>query len=686
MPFYLLASAPLPFLGEIVILFVLGAFIAYLCHRIHLVPIAGFLLTGMFIGPHALGLVEDLELVDMLAEVGVILLLFTIGIEFSLEKLARISRAIFVGGGLQVGVTVGLVTALLAALGVGVQEGIYTGCLVALSSTAVVLGLLADRGETDTPPGQLSLAVLIFQDLAIVVMVMLVPLLSGTGGSTIDILIALAQALLVVGVVVFLARKIVPRLLTYVAEARRQEIFVMAVAAICFGTAWLTSLVGVSLALGAFLAGLVVSESQYSEHALSEILPFRTIFSAVFFISVGMLLDVGFLVERPLLIIGMTLFVLLLKALVTAGAVFTLGYPTRVATIAALGLSQVGEFSFVLERAGRAVELTPAGMGETGSQTFIAVAVLLMLVTPMLLQAGHVLGQWMQDRLPRRPSGPEDQAAPAVEEPLEDHVVIVGYGPAGRRLVQVLEKTDIPFVLIEMNPRSVREARAEGKHVLYGDASRPYILEEAGIKRAKLCTIVINDAAAARRIAEMAHFENPTLQIIARTRYATDIEALQEAGADIVVPEELEASIRILAHVLAGYMVPREDIDEFAEELREKDYLTFRSDVQEAHLMVLEGLDEEGLHTRVVAVRKGAPAERKTLGDLHLRKDYDLTVLAVRRGGRTIGNPSGDFRLQAEDRLVLVGSSDHFAACADLFRETSRPDGKFGLRTGDLFE
>lgn len=671
-----LAAGPtLPFLGELVALFLAAALIAYLCHRIHLVPIAGFLVTGAIVGPGLLGLVEDQELIDMLAEVGVILLLFTIGLEFSLEKLSRIGRAIFVGGGLQVAGTVALVAGLAAAFGVGGAAGVYTGCLVALSSTAIVLGLLADRAEMDTPLGRLSLAILIFQDLAIIVMVLLVPVLSGGGESPLGVLGALVQAVALVAAVVLLARKVVPPVLGRVAETRRQEIFILAVVAICFGTAWLTSLVGVSLALGAFLAGLVVSESHYAEHALSEILPFRTVFNAVFFVSVGMLLDLGFVLANPLLILGAAAAVLVVKTLLTAGSVLALGYPMRVAGGAALTLSQIGEFSFVLERAGRAAGLSPASLGATGEQVFIAVTVLLMLATPFLVQAGPKAGEWLQGSLlGRLGAGDIDPATDGAATPLEDHVVIVGYGPAGRHLAGVLKQREIPFVVVEMNPQSVHELKEEGTHrVLYGDASRPHILEAAGIARAKLCAVVINDARAARRITQLAHHENPTLQLVVRTRFLAEVEPLHAAGAEVVVPEELEATVRIFAHVLRAYLLPQGEIRRHERALRADDYQLLRggpgSDLGEAQQMVLEGLTDEGLHIRAVAVRPGAPAAGQTLEALSLRRAHHITVLTVRRDHQTISAPAGDFQIEAGDRLVLMGTAARFEQCGGLFRE-----------------
>ena len=660
-------AVTLPFLNELVALLVASVAIAYVCLRLRLVPIAGFLLAGVAIGPHALGIVSDPALVDTLAEVGVILLLFTIGVEFSLTHLARLKRAILVGGSVQVGLTIGIVAGGLAAFGVSWATGVYTGFLVALSSTAIVLGLLAERAETDTPAGRLAVAILVFQDLAIVGMVLLVPILAGQGGTPAAIALVFGKAAALVAAVLVLARRGVPWILETVARTRRQELFLLTVVAVCFGTAALSSLAGVSLALGAFLAGLVVSESRYSEQALSDVLPLRTLFNAVFFVSVGMLLDVRFLVSNPILVLVAAVAVVVVKVATGGLGVLAVGYPVRIAAAVGLALAQIGEFSFVLERAGRAAGLSPAGLGASGEQAFIASTVLLMLLTPALLGAGPRLGTALaatrMHRFGAEPTEPEP-----VEAHLEDHVVVVGYGPAGQHLVRVLRETGIPFVVVEMNPESVADLQAAGVRALYGDSTRPHLLEAAGIERAKLAVVVISDAAAAARTVHQARALNPTIQLVARVRFLGDVEALTQAGADIVVPEEMETTVRIFSHVLGAYMIAPDEIDRQVRILRDEDYGVLRGSIQEAHLMVLQGLDEDGMHTRAVAVRPGAPAAGRTLEELALRRAHQITVLAVRRGAATTASPDGRFRVEAGDRLVLVGTAERFLAAADLFR------------------
>ncbi|MEP1306837.1 MAG: cation:proton antiporter [Balneola sp.] len=667
-------AVSLPFLNEIVALFLVSVVIAFLCYKIKLVPIVGFLIAGVIIGPNALGLVQDQELVDMLAEIGIILLLFTIGIEFSLEKLARIRSAIFIGGGLQVLLTVVSVVGIFLLLNIDWKIGIYTGFLVALSSTAIILGLLSEQNKTDTPTGRLSLAVLIFQDFAIIAMVLLIPLLSGESGSTVDILLVLGKAVLLIIGIIVLARKIVPWILEKVAQTRRQELFLLTVMAICFGTAALTNLADVSLALGAFLAGLVVSESHYSDHALSEILPLKTIFNAVFFVSVGMLLDVKFVIEYPLLLLGIASGVLLLKFILSSVSLLVLGYPIRIAAASGIVLAQIGEFSFVLERAGRKAGLEPGGYGEIGSQIFIAVSVILMLLTPLFLKISPKVGELLS-KTPLKKLGEKRKknSESKTSITLEDHVILVGYGPAGRNLARILTETNIQFIVIEMNPKSVNEMNELGINAIYGDATRAHILEHAQIEQAKLCVIAINDPDANPRIIKLAKYLNPTLQVIVRTRYLAQAEAMQIAGADIVVPEEMETTVRLFSNVLSAYMIPEPEIQQHIRELRAEDYQIMRGSIQEAHLMVLQGLDEQGLHTRAVIVREGSYAAGKTLAELKLRNEFEITVLTVQRGEKNTGNPAGSFMLEAGDRLVMVGLASRFAEAAEIFREEKPP-------------
>jgi len=570
-----------PFLPEVVALFVAGAAIAYVCHRLGLVPIAGFLIAGVVIGPHALGLVKDQALVDAAAEVGVILLLFTIGIEFSLEKLARIKRLIFGGGGLQVVLASLAALGLLTCFGVSWKAALFTGFLVSLSSTAIVLKLVGERGETETPQAQVALGLLIFQDLAIIVMVLLVPMLGGKGGGGGDIAWALLKAAAIIALVLLVARRLMPRLLEMVARTCSPELFLLTIIAVCFGTAYLTNLAGVSLSLGAFLAGLLVSESRFSHHALGEILPLEILFSATFFVSVGMLLDLHFLATHLAVVLLGIVAVLLVKLMTTMVAVRALGYPLPVAAASGLMLAQVGEFSFVLERAGRESGLTPAGLGDAGSQAFIATTVVLMVATPGLM----ALGTRVAGRLEKRREAVVVEDAPDASPPdrfadLENHVVVAGYGQAARRLVRALHSSGIPYVITTLSPSGANEAEAEGLPVLRGDYAKRHTLEWARVDRARTMVVADDDVAMVQRVAAVARPLNPALRIVVRTRYMAEIDALRAAGADVVVAEELESSVALYAELVRDHGVPAEQVEAHEAALRSGGYRALRGQAE----------------------------------------------------------------------------------------------------------
>ncbi|CAA9586501.1 MAG: Inner membrane protein, KefB/KefC family [uncultured Truepera sp.] len=549
------------FFTEVTVLLVISAIIAYICFRLGLVPIIGFLVAGVLIGPNALGLVRDAELIDAAAELGVIFLLFTIGIEFSLAQLARIRRLIFVGGGLQVGVTVALVTGLLALFGVDWRVGVFTGCLVALSSTAIVLKLFEAKGGTGSPIGNVSLGVLIFQDLAVVVMVLVIPMLGEGGGSALGFSWALLKAGGLIVVVLTLATRVMPHILEAVARTCSPEIFLLTIVAICLGTAYITSLAGVSLSLGAFLAGLLVSESRFGQQALGEILPLQIIFSAAFFISVGLLLDLGFVVMNLPLVLAAILGVLVIKTLVTTGAARLLGYPLSVALPAGFLLAQVGEFSFVLERAGREVGLSPAGLGEAGAQTFIATTVLLMGATPFLGQ----IGRRVKTSLPTPQAPAAETLDPSAFAGLQNHVIIAGYGDVARRLTGVLGRTQTPFVIVTLSPTGATEAEEREHHAVRGDYAKASVLSAVGLARARLLVVADDDPAMTLRVISVVRGLAPELYLVGRTRTHAQALALKQAGANAVISDEYAVTERLITDVLEGVGLTSEDAQRYAE-------------------------------------------------------------------------------------------------------------------------
>lgn len=594
---HVIAAGAVPgFFDEVVALLVASALVAYLCHRLRVTPIVSFLVTGMLIGPHALGLVRDPALIEAAAEVGVVLLLFTIGVEFSLAKLGRIRRLIFLGGGLQVALSVAVVAGLVRLAGASWQTGVFTGFLVALSSTAIVMKLLSSRGRAAAGEGgEAALGILIFQDLAVVAMVLIVPMLGGGdgvaaglsdgGGAAAGIALALGKAAAIVALVLIAARRLMPLVLEAVARTCSQEIFLLTVVAICFGTAYLTSLAGVSLSLGAFLAGLLVSESRFSEMALGEIQPLQILFSATFFVSVGLLLDLGFLLERPLAVAAIVGAVLAIKALTTAVSLKVLGYGAGTAAFASLLLAQVGEFSFVLERTGREAGLSPAGMADGGPQAFIAATVVLMIATPYLGRLGEALRRRVERGAePPAPPVAADGTAlagaaaigaaddgEAGEPARSDHVIVAGYGGTGRALARVLHELRIPYLVVTLSPDGARDAELKGLRVLSGNYWRSHELGLAGTRRARLLVVADDELETTLRVVRSVRAVHPGLPIVARTARARDAAEILAAGASRVVPDDREGVLRTVTEVLAAAGLADPAAAEATERLRTAD-------------------------------------------------------------------------------------------------------------------
>src|SRR6059036_1353327 len=564
-------------LKDLAIIFAVSLLVILVFHRIKLPALPGFIVAGVLLGPNALGLVSDVHQVESLAEVGVILLLFTIGIEFSLGRLREMGRQVVVGGLSQVGLTVAASALVARASGTSWQIALLLGFLVALSSTALVLKGLTDKGEIDAPHGRLATGVLIFQDLCVVPMMLVLPFLAGrAAGGPSGLLLALGKAVLVVIGVLVVARTVVPRALAEILKTRSRELFLIAIILLGTLTALGTAAAGASLALGAFLAGLVISESDYGHQAMAELLPFRDVFISLFFGPVGMLVQVQFVRDHPLLALGGVGVIMGGKTITAAVGPALLGYAGRVAVLAALLVSQIGEFSFVLAKEGRGLAL----MSEGPYQTFLAVAVFTMLLTPFLLEAGPALVDRIERVVPldRLLPGFRPRAIAAGEQPLTDHVIIAGYGLNGRNLAAALRTIRAPYLIVELNSQTVQQARGRGEPAFYGDATREEILHALGVERARMLVAAISDPAATRRMVRVARALNPRIHIIARTRYVVEMPELTRLGADVVIPEEFETSIEIFARVLAHYGVPRGDIERLVEEIRGSHYEVLRSD------------------------------------------------------------------------------------------------------------
>ena len=656
----------LSLLRDLIVLFGLSVIVVVAFHRLKLPPIIGFLITGVLCGPYGFGLISGVEQVEAMAEIGVVLLLFTVGIEFSLQDLIRLRSFLLVGGGLQLLITLAATAIAARAAGESWRVAIFLGMLVALSSTAIVIRSFADRGELDAPHGRAALGILIFQDLCVVPMMLLAPLLGGAAARPTEIVLIAAKALGFIVAAVVVARLVVPWVLHRVVNTRKREVFLLTIILLCVGTAWASAQVGLSLALGAFIAGLIISDSEYSHQALGEILPLREVFNSLFFVSIGMLFDVRTVLRDPLLIVGAIAAVLLLKAVVTTAVTWAIGQSLRVALLAGLAIAQIGEFSFVLSKVGLGAGLLDAGL----NQLFLAVAVGTMTVTPFLMNLAPVAAAFAERRVPNRIAAGRQRAALAGDPhpPLTDHVIIIGYGLNGRNLARVLSRVGIAFTVVEMNPENVRAERRRGRPIIYGDASRQEVLEHAGIQTARIVVIAISDAAATRSAVALTRRLNPRVHIVVRTRYVQEMEPLFALGTDEVVPEEFETSVEIFSRVLTRYLVPRDEIDRQIRSIRQDAYETFRT-MSEEHATAT-GLQRflSDLSLEVYRVQPGSPVVGKALESSGIRDESGATVAAIQPAdAEVVVNPMGTAVLREGDIVLLLGRPDQLTAASRLF-------------------
>jgi CPA2 family monovalent cation:H+ antiporter-2 len=575
-------------LTDLVVVFAVATLVVFVFGRARLPSVVGLLVAGLVVGPSGLSLVADVASVQLLAEIGVVVLLFTVGLEFSMSRLVGMLPAMLRVGLPQIlGTTAIVAAATWWYLGT-LPQAIFAGLLVAMSSTAIVLKLLSDSGATAAPHGRLAVAVLLLQDLLVVAAMLAVPLLARAAGvepngtpaadphapaplfesPAASVAVGMAAVL----AVILVGRLVIPRVLHEVVRLRNRELFLMTIVLICLGTAAITARVGLSLALGAFLAGLLLSESEYGHQAFTEVLPFRDTLASLFFVSVGMLLDVRALAEHPGLVAATVVAIMVAKTAATALPAIAAGFMPRTALLAGGTIAQVGEFSFVLGSRGAEAGLLDAH----DYQLFLAAAVLSMAATPLVtaalpgaldrLAATRWCGRWLGEDRPG--SGPAD---------LADHVIIAGFGLNGRNLAAALGDFGVRHVVLELNPQTVRRELALGLDIHYGDCTRAAVLEHAGIGRARAYVVAISDPASTRRSVRVARELAPDVRIIARTEYVSEVDELKALGADEVIPEEFETALSIFDRVLDIYGVPQETVAGLLERMRLENYGFLRS-------------------------------------------------------------------------------------------------------------
>lgn len=638
---------------ELALLFALCVAVAVTFHRLRLPPIVGFLVAGVLVGPNAIGLVHHEEMVRELAEVGIVVLLFAVGLEVPLGQIARLRRTIALGGGVQILGTVAAAAAVAWAIGMPWPSAVFLGFLLSLSSTAASTKILVDHGELAAPHGRVVLGINIAQDLAVVPMILLIPMLGASGGEGVSALHALLDLGILAGVVV-LARLLVRPLVTLVARTRNRELFVLFLATWCLSLAVVTAHLGLSLALGAFLAGILLADSDHHSQAAAEIEPFRDAFASLFFVSIGMLFDWGAVLAAPVAVAACLAAVVGGKVLFVLWAARLLGQPRWVGWRAALTLAQVGEFSCVLMQLGQRGKLLPP----LAEKVFVVVAVLSIAATPLL----HLLGRRLAAR------ARDGAAAPRAYDRLQHHAIVVGYGPTGRTIAAGLRAVGIPFVVSEMNATTVKNEKAKGVPIVLSDCTRASALQALGVERAELLVLAVNDAAAATRIAQLCRQLAPETHVLARTTYSAEADGLRAAGAHDVVPQELEASVEMLVRSLRRFLVADDEIGRQVAHVRRGaggGRVTAHTPGDAANVADFV----PGLGFAVFRVQPRSTCVQRTLAEVGVRRSTGCSLVAVRRGGENLPDITPDVALQAGDTVVVIGPQARLADGAAMFAE-----------------
>ena len=628
-----------------------------LARRLHLPPMFGYLLVGIATGPHALGWIPENEGTSHLAEFGVVFLMFSIGLEFSLQRLVAMRRIVFGLGVAQVFLSLLAVVTVCILIGAGWKTGVVLGGVLAMSSTAIVIKLMAERMEMESAHGREIVGVLLFQDLAVVPLLIVLPALSQRPEELVhDLVWAALKAAVVLGVLLFVGQRTMRTWFHTIAQRRSRELFMLNVLLITLGLAWLTHLAGLSLALGAFLAGMLIAETEYKHQVEEDIKPFRDVLLGLFFITIGMLLDLRVVAGNLLLVLGLLAGSLLFKFLLIAALSRLFGSSPGTALRSGLGLAQAGEFGFVILAYAGGLSLVPAHW----MQPVLAAMLLSMLLAPLLIQYSDVLvlrlarSEWMTRSLALHRIAVQSIA-------VEKHVVICGYGRTGQNLARLLEQEGIAYVALDLDPERVAAAAAAGESVVYGDSARSETLMAAGLMRASALVISFHDTPASLKILHHTQRINAALPVIVRTRDDADMDQLQKGGAAEVVPDTFESSLMLGTHALVMMGVPLKRVVRRIRDIRNQRYELlrgfFHGEGDEA-----ADLDEAGqAHLHSVTLSASSRAAGRTLGELALEQ-LGVQVTAVRQGRVRLGTPPPSTRLGSGDVVVVLGTPEQIAA------------------------
>ena len=638
------------------VLLLLGASVmaVVVFRRFNLPPVLGYLFVGSVIGPHALNLMDDIHRAESLAEFGVVFLMFSIGLEFSLPKLFAMKRIVFGLGLLQVAVTMVLVAGLVMLFGVSWQIGIALGGVFAMSSTAVITKLLAERMQLDSAHGREIMGVLLFQDLAVVPLLVIIPSLTQPPEKLAVLLaIALAKAVVVLALILVFGQRLMRKWFHFVARAKSSEVFILNVLLITLSLATITEQAGLSLALGAFVAGMLISETEYKFQVEEDIKPFRDVLMGLFFVTIGVKLDMHILLGLWWQVLLALLGLLVIKALIVGLMSWRLGASPGNAIRSALWLCAGGEFGFVL--LGEIVRL-PREI----QQVALTVLVLSMLIAPFIVQYSErivvrfVASEWLMRSMQLTKIAAQSMGA-------EKHAILCGFGRNGQYLARFLAQEDINYVALDLDPDRVRDASAGGENVVYGDAGRKEALMAAGLMRASVVIVTISDTALAEKVLHHVQELRHDLPVVVRTFDERDMERLTRAGAAEVVPEALEASLMLASHALVLVGVPINRVLKRIRQTRSKRYSLLRGFYRGISDRDYDEEDEQHPRMHSVLLEPGAGAIGKTLDELDL-ENLGCEVSAIRRRGIRAVEPAPETRLMEGDVVVVLGLPEAIAA------------------------
>ncbi len=632
---------------DIIIILLVSLPIIFIFNKLNIPGIIGFLIAGMIIGPFGFKFITDTSMIRVMAEVGIMLLLFTVGLEVSYTRIVQIKKYLLFAGGLQLTGTILLAALIFLAIGMEPKESFIFGILICFSSTAIVLKLLADKDELESLQGRISLGILIFQDISIVPLSLLILLIGASENlSFVNIILEIVVSFGLTAVIIVISKYLIPHIMHQVARLRIREVFTAGVILLLLGISYLTHTLGLSFALGAFIVGLMLAESDYNHQIVSEIQPFKSVFNSIFFVSIGLLLNLNFVIDNFFAVTGTALLILIFKTLVIFLIILLMKYPVRIALVIAFGLAQVGEFSFILAEMSFNYEL----LDRFYFNTFLAVTILTMILTPFIFKLLPAIATGSSKQLIK--TGDKNK----IDHGMTDHVIIVGYGLNGRNLARVLRETGLKYVIVEMNPDTVKSEKAKGEKIIYGDAANQEILHKAGLDNARIIVFAISDSSATKIALRNCKKICPGIYTLVRTRYVSEIDELKRLGADIIIPEEFETSLLIFRRVLEKYSIPLNVIMQQVNILRQESYkLLIKPDADIASLSHLDEILARDL-TETYFITETNSFIDKTLSELNLRAETDATILAIVREGNVISNPSGREKILLNDTIVITGT------------------------------